>query len=390
MKKKATRRSITGTCAAVFVIVLAMFCVLRLNAQGNPPKYEVDPSWPKPLPDRWVTGSVGGVCTDAQDHVFIVNRRNLTDNDLDAAYQAPTVIEFDPQGNVANSWGDPNILGSGRHACYVDYENNVWLPSNQDGIVQKFTHDGSKLLLQIGTKGVIDSSDGTVAGVALNSSHTGFYRPGSIAVDPSNGEVYVADGEEPGSNHRVAVFDRNGKFLRQWVLQRTKAEAAAGAGDSFMQVPHCVAIGNDGLVYVCDRRGDRVQVFDKMGNFKKNILVPYETQSLLRVNYGERTQPPGPGYVPRAWGTAGWVGFSPDQTQKFMFVLNEENEQVDIFDHASGKILSTFGRPGHQAGEFSHGHTMAVDTKGNIFVAEVGVGNEAGHRVQKFKIVGSH
>jgi hypothetical protein len=390
MKKKAASRSIPGTAAAALVIVLAMFCVPRLNAQGNPPKYEVDPSWPKPLPDKWVTGSVGGVCADAQDHVFIVNRQNLTDNDLDAAFQAPTVIEFDPDGNVANSWGDPKILGSGRHACYVDYENNVWLPSNQDGIVQKFSHDGSKLLLQIGTKGVIDSSDGTVAGVALNSSHTGFYRPGSIAVDPSNGEVFVADGEEPGSNHRVVVFDRNGKFLRQWVLQRTKAEAAAGAGDSFMQVPHCVAIGDDGLVYVCDRRGDRVQVFDKMGNFKRNILVPYETQSPLRVNYGERTQPPGPGYLPRAWGTAGWVGFSPDQAQRFMYVLNEENEQVDIFDHLSAKILSTFGRPGHQAGEFSHGHTMAVDSKGNVYVAEVGVGNEAGHRVQKFKIVVSH
>jgi DNA-binding beta-propeller fold protein YncE len=390
MKKKATSLIVMGTSAATLTLALAMFCAPRLNAQGNPPKYEVDPSWPKPLPNMWVTGSVGGVCTDAQDHVFIVNRRNLTDNELDAAYQAPTVIEFDPQGNVANSWGDSNVLGSGRHGCYVDFENNVWIPSNQDGIVQKFTHDGSKLLLQIGTKGVIDSSDGTVAGVALNSSHTGFYRPGSVAVDPSNGDIYVADGEEPGSNHRVAVFDGNGKFLRQWVLQRTKAEAEAGAGDSFMQVPHCVAIANDGLVYVCDRRGDRVQVFDKMGNFKKNILVPYETQSQLRVNYGERTQPPGPGYLPRAWGTAGWVCFSPDQSQKFMFVLNEENEQVDILDHASGKILSTFGRPGHQAGEFSHGHTMAMDSKGNVYVAEVGVGNEAGHRVQKFKVVANH
>jgi hypothetical protein len=63
---------------------------------------------------------------------------------------------------------------------------------------------------------------------------------------------------------------------------------------------------------------------------------------------------------------------------------------VDILDHASGKILSTFGRPGHQAGEFSHGHTMAIDSKGNLYVAEVGVGNEAGHRVQKFKMVGNH
>jgi DNA-binding beta-propeller fold protein YncE len=389
MKKKATGLTIARSSVTVLALWLATVCSLPLNAQGNPPKYEVDPLWPKPLPNMWVTGSVGGVCTDAQDHVFIVNRRNLTDNDLDAAYQAPTVIEFDPEGNVVNSWGDSSILGSGRHACYVDYENNVWLPSNQDGIVQKFTHDGSKLLLQIGKKGVIDSSDGTVAGRALNSSHTGFYRPGSIAVDPSNGEIYVADGEEPGSNHRVAVFDRNGQFLRQWVLQRTKAETEAGEGDTFMQVPHCVAIGNDGLVYVCDRRGDRVQVFDKMGNFKKNILVPYEMQSPLRVNYGERPQPPGPGYLPRAWGTAGWVGFSPDQAQRFMYVLNEENEQVVILDHGSGKILSTFGRPGHQAGEFSHGHTMAVDSKGDVYVAEVGVGNEAGHRVQRFKVVGT-
>jgi DNA-binding beta-propeller fold protein YncE len=360
---------------------------LALQAQVSPPKFEVDPYWPKPLPNGWVTGSVGGVCTDAQDHVFIVNRRNLTDNELDAAYQAPSVIEFDPEGNVVNSWGDPDVLGAGRHACFVDYENNVWLPSNQDGIVQKFTHDGSKLLLQIGTKGVVDSSDGTVGGVALNSSHTGFFRPGGVVVDPGNGDVYVSDGEEPGSNHRVAVFDRNGHFLRQWVLTRTKTEMEAGPGDAFMQVPHCVAIDHDRWVYVCDRRGDRLQVFDKMGNFQKNILIPYEERSRLRPNYGERTQPPGPGYLPRAWGTAGWVGFSPDKEQRFMYVLNEENEQVDILDHTTGKILSTFGRPGHQAGEFSHGHTMAVDSKGNIYVAEVGVGNEAGHRVQRFKVV---
>ena len=130
-----------------------------------------------------------------------------------------------------------------------------------------------------------------------------------------------------------------------------------------------------------------VQVFDKLGKFEKNILVPYEEMSRSRMNYGKRTQPPGPGNLPRAWGTSGWVVFSPDQSQSFMFVLNEENEQVDIFDHSSGKLLSSFGRPGHQAGEFSHGHTMAIDSKGNIFVAEVGVGNEAGHRVQKFKIV---
>ncbi len=175
--------AMAATGVAALVIGLAISCPLPADAQGGGPKYEVDPLWPKPLPNLWVTGSVGGVCTDAQDHVFIVNRRNLTDNELDAAYQAPWVIEFDADGNVVNSWGDANVLGPGRHACYVDYENNVWLPSNQDGIMQKYSHDGSKLLLQIGTRGIVDSSDGTVAGRALNSSHTGFYRPGGIAVE---------------------------------------------------------------------------------------------------------------------------------------------------------------------------------------------------------------
>jgi DNA-binding beta-propeller fold protein YncE len=216
-------------------------------------------------------------------------------------------------------------------------------------------------------------------GIALNSSHTGFYRPSAITVDASNGDVYVADGEEPGSNHRVAVFDRNGRFLRQWVLHRTKAEMEAGEGDEFMQVPHCVAIGNDGLVYVCDRRGDRVQVFDKMGTFQKDILVPYEKRS----QNGPRL-----GHVPRAWGTVEWLGFSADRMNRFMYVVNEDNEQVDTLDRSTGKVLSTFGRAGHQVGGFTFAHTLAVDSKNNVYVGEAGA-EEAGNRVQKFKLIGS-
>ena len=120
----------------------------------------------------------------------------------------------------------------------VDSENNVWLTSAGDGILQKWSHDGSKLLLQIGKKGVFDSSDGTIKGKALNSSHTAFFKPAGIAFDSKNGDVYIADGEGPGGNHRVAVFDRNGHFLRQWELHRTAAET----GDAFVPVLHCVAM----------------------------------------------------------------------------------------------------------------------------------------------------
>jgi len=369
---------IVAAPAAALAMLFMILCTHALAAQGNPPKYEVDPSWPRPLPNKWVTGAVSGVCTDAQDHVFIVNRGNLTENELDSGRQAPPVIEFDPQGNVANSWGNRETLPEGLHGCFVDYQGNVWIAGSDDTFIQKYSHDGSKVLLQIGQKGVADSSDGTIQGIALNSSHTGFYRPSAITVDPSTGDVYVADGEEPGSNHRVAVFDRNGRFLRQWVLHRTKAEMEAGEGDEFMQVPHCVAIGNDGLVYVCDRRGDRVQVFDKMGTFQKDILVPYEKRS----QNGPRL-----GHVPRAWGTVEWLGFSADRMNRFMYVVNEDNEQVDTLDRSTGKVLSTFGRAGHQVGGFTFAHTLAVDSKNNVYVGEAGA-EEAGNRVQKFKLVG--
>lgn len=369
MKRKKSSLIIAAACAAL-TIGLGIFCPQPLQAQGGTPKFEVDPYWPKPLPDRWVTGEWGGVCVDAKDHVFVLNRRNLEDLDKFAGTLAPPVIEFDPEGNMVNSFGDPDVLPKSLHGCFVDRENNVWVAGAGDASVQKYTHDGSKLLLQIGTRGVFDTSDGTrgawldgaVEGRALNSSHTLLNQPSGVAVDRSNGDVYVSDGY---GNSRVAVFDRNGQFLRQWGRQGTKAEAEAGVGGAFINVLHCVVIGNDGLVYVCDRQGDRVQVFDKMGTFQRNIWV--------------RTGDP---HLPDHIGTVEWVAFSPDQAQRFMYVGNDRNEVIHIFDHASGQLLSSFGRAGHQVGE-GHPHIIAVDSKGNIFVA----GTDPDRKLQKFKIV---
>lgn len=370
-----TRKTSSVFMAVTFAglaVALLTFCPLPSQAQGKEPRYEIDPTWPKPLPNLWVTGGVGGVCVDAHDHVLILNRRDLTDNDLDAGHQAPPVIEFDPEGNVVNSFGDPEILPSRFHGCTVDRDNNLWLAGSQDGIVQKYTHDGSKLLFQIGKRGVVDSSDGTLKGKALNSSHTQFFGPAGIAVDPKNGDVYVADGEMVGANHRVAVFDRKGEFLRQWELQRTAAET----GDAFIPVVHCVVMDNEGLVYVCDRRGHRLQVFDKVGNFQRNIPIKFEQSSQI---------PAGPEHKSGAEGSAVWASFSSDPEQRFIYVTNQDNEKIDILDRASGQVLSSFGRAGHQAGEFTNAHFLAADSKGNIYVAEVGVGK----RVQKFKLAGS-
>jgi DNA-binding beta-propeller fold protein YncE len=359
--------SLAGPIAALLTLFAARIC-----AQANSLKFQVDPSWPKPLPNLWVTGGIGGVCIDSRDHVFILNRRDLTDNDLDAGRQAPVVIEFDADGNVVNSFGEPDSTPNTPHGCAVDAENNVWLTGNGDGIVQKYSHDGGKLLLQIGKKGVVDSSDGTAKGKPLNASHAGFFKPAGIAIDPKNGDVYVADGETPGGNHRIAVFDREGNFLRQWELHRAEGET----GDAFVPVLHCVALDGAGSVYVCDRRGHRIQVFDKMGNFKKSIAVEFERRSPLS---------PGPEHESGALGSAVWVGFSRDAGQKYMYVVNQDNEQIDILDRASGKLLSSFGRVGRQPGELTYAHFLAVDSKGDIYVTEVGTGK----RIQKFKMVGA-
>jgi hypothetical protein len=349
------------TVSLLLGLVVASVALRRAEAQSGTLKYEVDPAWPKPLPENWVTGQVSGVCVDGQDHVFIVNRNDMTSKEAEVSQQAPPFIEFDADGKVVNSFGDWKTVPNTTHGCTIDYENNFWTAGNGDGIIQKYSQDG-RLMMQIGQRGVVDSSEGTLKGRAMNSSHTQLNRPSDIAIDPANGDVYVADGY---GNSRIAVFDRNGKFLRQWGHQGTKEEADAGTGGAFMQVVHCIALGNEGFVYVCDRQSDRIQVFDKMGNFKRNIWIKRGHS------------------LPDAWGTAWWIRFSSDREQKYMYVADGGDEQVKILDRTSGETLSSFGRPGHQLGEFTHAHTLAVDSEGNVYVAET----DWGRRVQRFKLV---
>ena len=231
-------------------------------------KFEIDPFWPKPLPDKWIIGRTGSICADAHDHLVVTNRRDITAEEAETSIQAPSVLIFDLAGNLVQSFGDSNTVPGVIHGCFVDHENNIWLTGNGDGIVQKWTHDG-KLLLQIGKRGVFDTTDGTAKGQLLNSGRTQFFNPAGVVVDPANGDVYVADGY---GNRRVAVFDRSGNFLRQWGKQATQQEIEAGTGGAFAQIVHCIAMSRAGLIYVCDRQGQRVQVFDKSGTFVQEHL----------------------------------------------------------------------------------------------------------------------
>ena len=234
---------------------LAVAAVLSLSVSATQtdnhkstktPSFAVDGSWPKmPLPSAgdygtplviststgkpkpWSTGEVAGTCIDSRDHVFIVTRGNLVNSPetLDSVPAAP-VIEFNPAGDVVNAWGDRNVLPNGIHGCFVDYQDNVWIAGNGDGIVQKYSHDGRHLLLQIGTRGVCDwPANGNACGNSggdptANQSKTLLNEPANMYVDPGKdpvtgqrGSIYIADGY---GNHRVVVFSATGTWLRQW------------------------------------------------------------------------------------------------------------------------------------------------------------------------------
>lgn len=374
--KGITRRELLkGTTVGVATLAAAGPVLLPLGVQADDDraaaaKFKVDPFWPRPLPQDpatgrvWVTGEVAGTAVDAEDHLFTVNRRNLTDKELREAVPSPAIIDFDPEGNVVNS-ATPPVRPDGLHGIFVDFEENVWIGGNADAIVQKYSHDLKTLLLQIGEKGRFDSSDGTAAGTPLNRSRTLLNRPADIAVDPTNGDIYIADGY---GNHRVVVFDKNGTFLRQWGEAASLAEAEAGAGGKFLGVVHAVNIGSDGLVYVNDRKGNRIQVFQKDGTFVRNIFI--------RRGYGLRDQ----ANIGTSWDSA----FSPDRAQTLIYVTDGEEERVWTLEHKSGQTVASFGRQGHMSSEFTFVHTLATDSKGNLFTGET-IG---GRRAQKFKPVG--
>jgi hypothetical protein len=362
--KKTSRASIGLAACAVWAIAAAMLWPVSSQAQTGAPRYEVDMSWPMPWPERWVIGPLGAVCVDAQDHVLLLNRQELVDVDLDAGQKAPAVIELDPAGRVVNSWNDEvftPFLINAFHSCHVDADNNVWILSTESGMVRKYSHDGKKVLLQIGKSDVVDSSDGTLKGKPLNSNAPLFFSPADISVDRRNGDVYVDDGDGAG-NHRIAVMDRTGKFLRQWQPQ---------AGRSI----HCMAMANDGLVYLCDRRANRLQVYDKMGGLMKNIDIPWKQYTPVASGDSKRQS--------GAAGSAVDISLSRDANQRLVYVINQNNSQIDILDRQIGKVLSSFGRSGHLPGQFDQPLGIDVDSKGNVYVTE-----NRGKRVQKFKMVG--
>ncbi|HEY8539744.1 MAG TPA: hypothetical protein VIL28_12815 [Steroidobacteraceae bacterium] len=344
------------------------------------PVFEVDPFWPKPLPNHWILGNVIGVAVDERDHVYIVHRdsdsmfRGATEIGLklgvsECCTPAPPVLEFDPDGNLVNAWGGPGegyTWPSSNHGMEVDSKGNIWIGGNGgrpgtgdrpgepwDSHILKFTRDG-KFLQQIGEPGQPANSNST----------THFGRVAEIAIDHKANEAYIADGY---GNKRVVVLDVDtGAFKRYWgaygnkpVDERVDYTPGGELPKQFRGPVHCAIPSNDGLIYVCDRGANRIQVFKTDGTFVKEKVIAPNT---------------------RAQGSTWDIAFSRDPKQTYMYVADGQNMKVYVIERESLEVLYSFGDGGRQPGLFYAPHSIATDSKGNIYTTET----YEGKRIQKF------
>jgi len=345
------------------------------------PYFEVDPFWPKPLPNHWLLGMAIGVTVDERDHVFIVHRGAATLNPRTEAgadanppigeccRAAPPVLEFDPAGNLVASWGGPGPgydWPESNHGITIDHKGSLWIGGNgqNDSHVLKFSRDG-KLLAQFGKPGARRVEGEKPAWKANSHDTQNFGRVAKIFIDPRANEAYVADGY---LNKRVAVIDADtGAFKRYWGAYGNKPEDVdlgpydpdAPPARQFRNPVHCAELAVDGLLYVCDRPNNRIQVFKTDGTFVKEVFIAPRTR--------------GDGAV---WD----IAFSKDPAQRYLYVADGKNERIYIVERQSLQVLTSFGDGGRQPGQFFGVHSIATDSKGNIYTTET----YEGKRLQKF------
>jgi DNA-binding beta-propeller fold protein YncE len=338
------------------------------------PHFEVDPFWPKPLPNHWLLGSAIGVSVDSRDHVFVIHRRQSFNErtEIGAAmdpptssccFAAPNILEFDPEGNLVNTFGGPGegyTWPESNHGITVDHKDNVWIGGNgrNDAHILKFTRSGT-FVAQYGVPGAPVDSNST--------EHFG--RVAKVSIHPETNEAFVSDGY---SNRRVAVLDVDtGAFKRYWGAYGNEPsdedigryDPAAPPAQQFRNPVHCAEPTKDGLVYVCDRPNDRIQVFKLDGTFVKEKFIAPETL--------------GDGSV---WD----IAFSRDPEQRFIFLADGTNEKVYVIERESLEVLTAFGDGGRQPGQFQGVHSIAIDSKGNVYTTET----YEGKRIQKFVYTG--
>jgi DNA-binding beta-propeller fold protein YncE len=377
------------------------------------PRYLFDPTFPKPLPNKWKIGGVMGISIQADDSVWAYNRPNdLTNIELqaeltppisDCCTRPPSMIHFDKNGNVIGSFDAPQ-----GHGMAVDSKGFAYL--GQD-TVRKYDTRSGKLVGEVprtpereGGGGAPAAPPARVPGRGGPGPVAGFIQPGGRGADPAAAaaraaavaafrvkyppqtpmivggieeirldeavnEMYVADNYLGG---RVLVFDMDTfAFKRGWgaygkPLAQISINDADHAYTPNGPMPKDFAghltlnFSNDGMVYAADRVANRIHVTDKQGKYmNKEFIVA-----------------PGTG----VGGSTGGVAFSPDKEQRYLFISDLTNNHVWFLNRADGKVVGQLGNMGDQGGLFYGLHMIAVDRTGNIYTGEV----FAGERIQRF------
>ena len=345
----------------------------------------------------------------------------------DRGLPAPAVMQFDQEGNLLTAWGGPeqhdganwhwpdplwtNAEGvechwpAGEHAISVDDEGMIYIASNGrgdgstsaagndrgwDGHILKFTPEG-ECVMQIGAP----LGDGSAAELADSNATDGgangtpqLFRPANMNVHGD--ELFIADGY---GNRRIVVVDRNtGEYRRHWGAYGdvTVDDTIPGpfAADRpaeqnppamFRTPVHCVRIAEDGLIYVCDRANNRIQVFDMTAGTDESCTDPAqeaENGCGFVMETFIRADTLGPGSV---WDLA----LSPDEAQSCLHQADGTNQQVYTLHRPTLEILDAFGGSGRMAGLFHWIHDIAADSQGNLYTTEV----DTGMRAQKFERV---
>jgi DNA-binding beta-propeller fold protein YncE len=375
---KASRKVMTACTAALALMVLGTACE-GLGTGDQVPTFVIDPFWPEPLEYPYILGPVSGVTVAPDGNVLILTRQDgfSPANEINSAMGTGTcctptaaILEYTPDGTLVREWGGPDQgypWPTRPHAIAVDPEGNLWVgggvatvgggQQQVDSHILKFSREGQHLMT-IGEPGR----------TADNRSTDSFGGVAGFSFDADAGEVYVADGH---ANRRVVVLDMaTGEVRRSWgAYGEPPGDAPSGDYDpdapparAFRDVT-CAERADDGLVYVCDRGNNRIQVFESDGTFVEEQVIAPRTLGL---------------------GSVGDIAFSPDGRQRFLFVADGMNERVYIVERRSLEVRTSFGTGGRVPGHFRELGSVAVDAEGNVYTAE----NGQGRRVQKFRNIG--
>ena len=392
--------SMKPTVLTIALLGLALPAALTVAQDVSVPQYKVDPFWPKvPFPNAWLIQGVPTITTDANDHIWAISRADdLRPDESMATYDpprgdccvaAPEILEFDAQGNLLNAWGGPGhhpLWPRRPQSIQIDSDFNVWVAAfgHGDGLM-KFTREG-EFLWDFPHRGPKPEpgetplprsyEDNQETDTLVNGVH-------NFTLDSEAREIYLTEGK------RVLVYDMDsGDFKRGWggrgmPLNEISDDPTPpydwNGGpppdqDAFAPALHCIMLSNDGLVYVCERGMNRIQVFTRQGEYVSDFLVAPNTPSRGPICGG-----PGHATLPMC-GTTFSLAFSHDEQQKYILVADGTNHRVWIHDRLTGEHIGQFSSPGRNAGQLYWIDGIATDSQGNVYTGEV----LTGKRVQKF------